>query len=129
VLCRLSYHDYISLRNTDYCSECVWCLIMPVKADSLPISGVSVAFFHQYKTMEVAQLVKKFPALLYNPIVHYRVHKSPPLLLILCEMNPVHNFPPYFLNIHCIGLPSVLLVSGFPTNIFYTFLISSMQAT
>jgi hypothetical protein len=34
--------------------------------------------------------------LLWNPKVHYLVHKNPPLVPVLTHMHPVHNFPPHF---------------------------------
>jgi hypothetical protein len=36
----------------------------------------------------------EIPCLLWKPMTHYRVQKSPPLVINLNQMNPVHTFLP-----------------------------------
>jgi hypothetical protein len=88
------------------------------------------------KKLPIVQPFRKFPAILRNPKVHHRVHKSPPLVPILSQFDPVPTIPSYLSKILLIlsthlrfGLPSGLFPSGFPTNILYVFLVSPIRAT
>ena len=82
---------------------------------------------------------QEIPHILWNPKVHYHIHKWPPPVLILSQLDPVHtptsHHPTSWRSIlilsshQRLGLPSVLLSSGFPTKTLYTPLLSPIRAT
>ena len=68
------------------------------------------------------------PCILWNRRVHYCVHKSPPVVTVVSQINPSHPVHPVYLrsillSSHlCLCLPSDLFPSVFSTKTLYVFL-------
>ena len=78
---------------------------------------------------------QEMPRILWNPKVHYRIHKSPPSVPILRHINPVHvphliawRFILTLFSHLRLGLPNRFIPSGLPTNTLYASLPSSKRA-
>jgi hypothetical protein len=78
--------------------------------------GVKTNFMQLSPSWKAASCaaIQELPSNLWNPKVHYRVHKSPPLVHIQSQIDPVHITPSYLrsiliLSTHlCLGLLSGL---------------------
>jgi hypothetical protein len=76
-------------------------------------------------------VTQEFLNILWYPKVHCRVHKSPPLVPILGQINSVHSTPSYYSKIRfniilhlCLCLPSGLLPFGFPIKTLHVLLFA-----
>ena len=79
---------------------------------------------------------QEIPHILWNPKVHYHIHKCPPPVPVLSLINPVNAPHPtswrstLILSSHLrLGLPSGFFPSGLPTKTLHTPLLSPIRAT
>jgi hypothetical protein len=67
---------------------------------------------------------QEIPRILWNPKVRYRIHNSPPPVLILSQLEPVHTSTSYFLRL---SLPSDPFPQVSPPKLWIS--LSSIRAT
>ena len=77
---------------------------------------------------------QEIPRTLWNPKVHHRIHKCPPSVPILSQLQspppPTSRRSILILSSHLrLVLPNGLIPSGFPTRTLYTPLPSPIRAT
>jgi hypothetical protein len=106
------FPDIVTITTIGYVTKHSLYLLTYVRSWALP------------EKLPIVQPFRKFPAILRNPKVHHRVHKSPPLVPIMSQFDPVHTIPSYLslrsiliLSTHLrLGHPSGVFPSGIPTN-------------
>jgi hypothetical protein len=75
-------------------------ILCSLKADIYSILNKLTNYMEQNFSWEANSLLdnQAIPSLLWNSNVHKCVHKSPPLVPILSQINPVHNVIIYFVS-------------------------------
>jgi hypothetical protein len=143
IFCKYNLNICRSQRGCRYCSWCVVEGAYHKEGMELQTSGRKALVSypggtrfesrpgHQTNFMELTAsweaancaTTQELPSTIWNPKVHYRAHKSPPLAHILSQINQVHTISSYLSKINCNIVHPYMWLFGYPNRFFVAFLI------
>jgi hypothetical protein len=66
--------------------------VLPTKWKYVPVTYLLTELSPSWEATNCAA-TQELPSILWSPKVHHRVHKSPPLVPVLSQIDPVHTIP------------------------------------
>jgi hypothetical protein len=104
----------VVLQNSVTLNNIVFMKLQSINSGNECWHSVRLSPFHLIPWDADSRSSSQIPHILWNPKVHYHVHKTPSVVPVLSHMNPVHILICYFYKVHCSILPSISGSSGSP---------------